>query len=354
MAKRRKSKAPKRRKPKAPKRPKPKIPDRRKRKPPKRRKSGASSSSYLSEVIRWKDGDTTKSDPFFILILNNITFEQPLDSNNFVADMSTGSTADRALFRDSAQYVKESLFGEGGREEKLLADSIYADKIRVWSIYVWGLPINGASSFVGETIISGSDYLLPRRDAVKAMLAYLGLNPDIVFLVSNSSSVHYAHSLATTDDDMRGGIPATYGGQTIYHRYYHNYPGMSAINTRSRSDLMTAAHEFGHSFSSYTNGHIADLYHDNPLQGFQFNRKDGRPIPNDFTVYQSTTYLSDKTRGALGGYPATWTSYHPEPKNAAQPALMDNYHNTTLPKKCLHDKITKAYILDRIVAKVTR
>ena len=63
-----------RRKPKAPKRPKPKTPKR-----PKPKASGASSSSsYLSEVIRWKDGDTTKSDPFFILILNNITFEQPI------------------------------------------------------------------------------------------------------------------------------------------------------------------------------------------------------------------------------------------------------------------------------------
>ena len=118
---------------------------------------------------------------------------------------------------------------------------------------------------------------------------------------------------------------------------------------------MTAAHEFGHSFSSYTNGHIADLYHDRHLQGFQFNRKDGRPIPNDFAVYQGTTYLSDQTRGwADGGYPATWTSYHPEPTNAAQPALMDQYHAATRPKKCLHDKITKAYILDRIVAKVSR
>jgi hypothetical protein len=33
---------------------------------------------------------------------------------------------------------------------------------------------------------------------------------------------------------------------------------------------------------------------------------------------------------------------------------MDDYHNTSLPKRCLHDKITKAYILDRIAAKVSR
>jgi len=349
----------KRRKPKLPKRRKPKIPDRRKPKPPKRKPTGAS-SNYTAEVIRWKDGDTTKSDPFFILILNNITFEKPIGSNNFIADMSTGSTADRALFQDSAQYVKESLFGEGGRDEKLLADSIYADKIRVWSMYIWGLPINGASSFVGEDIISGSDYLLPRRDAVTAMLAYLGLNPDIVFLVSNSPSVKYAHSLATTDDDTRGGIAVTYDGQPMYHRYYHIYPGMSAIHALSPAippaqTVMTAAHEFGHSFSSYSNGHIADLYHDRPLTGFQFNRKVGRPIPYDFAVYKTAPpYLSDQARGALGGYPATWTSYHPEPTNAAQPALMDNFPKASPLTKCVHDKITKAYILDRIAAKVLR
>lgn len=350
------------RRPKLPKRHKPKIPDRRKPKPPKRRKStgsGASpSNSYNSEICRWKDGDTTKSDPFFILVLNNIAFEKPLDSNNFVADMSTGSTADRALFRDSAQYVKESLFGEGGRDEKLLADSIYADKIRVWSMYIWGLPINGTNSFVGESIINGSDYLLPRREAVKAMLAYLGLNPDIVFLVSNSPSVKYAHSLATTDDDTRGGVAATYDGQTMCHRYYHIYPGMSAIHALSPAipparTVMTAAHEFGHSFSSYSNGHIADLYHDRPLTGFQFNRKVGRPIPYDFAVYQGPTYLSDQTR-AWNPYPPTWTSYNPEPTNAAQPALMDDFPKASPPTKSVHDKITKAYILDRIAAKVSR
>src|SRR5262249_4912460 len=55
-------------------------------------------NSYSSDVIRWKDGDTTKSDPFFILVLNNIAFEQPLDSNNFVGlDGRSGSVSEQRL-----------------------------------------------------------------------------------------------------------------------------------------------------------------------------------------------------------------------------------------------------------------
>ena len=33
---------------------------------------------------------------------------------------------------------------------------------------------------------------------------------------------------------------------------------------------------------------------------------------------------------------------------------MDDYHNTTEPMSCLHDKLTKAYIMDKIAAKVSR
>jgi hypothetical protein len=321
----------------------------------KRRKpkssSAAVSNRFSSEVIRWREGDTSKADPVFILILNNIAFEEPLGSNNFIPDMWSGSTANRALFETSAEYVNKNLFGEvSGQAEKLLADSPHAQKIKLWSMYVWGLPINSASSLVGEHPVRGSDALLPRRDAVVAMLAYLGLNPDIVFLVTDSSYTR-AWSIATTDDDSRGGVAATYDGATIYHRFYHKIPGMSAINTRSST--MTAAHELGHAFSSFTNGHIADLYVDGG-GCVGFNRKYGRPIPNDFAGYQAATYVSDPTRAANGGYESGWTSYHPEPTDPSEPALMDDYHYTTLPMLCLHDKITKAYILDRIAAKVSR
>src|SRR3954468_8768298 len=104
-----------------------------------------------SEIIRWRNGDTSKADPFFILVINNIALERPLNSNKFVADMSTGTPADRKKFAAVAQYVDKNLFGQlPNQAEKLLSDSPHSAKIRLWSIYLWGLAPNGASALVGE------------------------------------------------------------------------------------------------------------------------------------------------------------------------------------------------------------
>jgi len=100
----------------------------------KHRKRGKTSQSSLpvsfsADIVRWQDGDTTKPDPLFILIVNNIALERPLDSNNFVADMSTGSKAEKKLFNKTAKYIKKNLFGEEpGQAEKLLADSPHSQK----------------------------------------------------------------------------------------------------------------------------------------------------------------------------------------------------------------------------------
>ena len=311
------------------------------------------SASYSSDVIRWKNGDTTKADPFFILVINNIALERPFGSNSFVADMSTGSNANRALFAKTAEYIKKNLFGEmPGQAEKLLADSPHSAKIKLWSVYVWGLPANGTASLVGEHRIKGTNLLKPRRNAVVSMLAYLGLSPDIVFVVSDSQLFWRASAIPTTDDDTRAGIAATYDGGTMFHRFHSKFPGIVAINTSA--DTMTAAHEFGHAFSSFTNGHVSDLYVDaDEYVGPQFNRKVGRPIPNNFATYQGRAYASDKKRDGLG-YEPGWTAFHSELVDPTQPAIMDDYNNTTKPMSCLHDKMTKAYIMDRIAAKVSR
>jgi hypothetical protein len=315
----------------------------------KRRKQSKVSfpTRFSSDIIRWTDGDTSKSDPFFILVINNVALERPFGSNNFVADMSTGSSADRALFTDTAEYIKKNLFGEmPGQAEKLLSASPHSKKIKFWSMYVWGLPPNRATSLVGTV---GGDIIKPRRDAVIRMLADIGMNPDIVFIVTNSRTHDRSWSIGTTDDDTRGGIKARYDGRKITHRFYHKFPGMVAIHVDA--DEMTAAHEFGHAFSSYTNGFICDLYVDGDVQ---FNRKVGRPLPNKFADYKGKTYRSDRMRAALGGYPPHWRSYHSELADSVRAALMDNFFWATKPMLSLHDKITKAYIMDRIAAKVSR
>ena len=194
-----------------------------------------------------------EANPSFILVINNIALERPFGSGNLVSDMSTGSTADRAGFANAAEYIKKNLFGElNGQAEKLLAIA-HSSKIKFLSMYVWDFPVNSASSLVGEFGLHLSDAIKPRRDGVVSMLTHVGLSPDIVFIVTKSP-YDRATSIPTTDDDKRGGIPATYDGKKITHRYYNKIPGMVAINVVN--DTMTPAHEFGHAFSSFTNGHI--------------------------------------------------------------------------------------------------
>lgn len=305
-----------------------------------------------AETIRWQIGDTAKINPFFILVLNNIALERPFGSNNFVPDLIApgNSTTDKGPFTDQAEYIYQNLFGKlPGQADKILSDSPHAVKIKFWSIYVWGLGPNETTALIGEDGAPSSRIMIPRRDAIKRMLAHLALDPDIVFVVTKSPTHNRAAAYGTTDNDNLGGISATYDGRPMVHRYFHNIPGMAAMHTTSHG--LTAAHEFGHAFSSYTNGFITDLYVDGDTQ---FNRKVGRPIPDDFCNYNGITYHSDKTRGGLG-YPGNWNSYHPELVDATHPALMDNFKSPNdRALTSLHDKLTKAYILDRVIAKVTR
>ena len=305
---------------------------------------------FRSETIIWRPGDPTRKDAFFILVINNPALERPWNSGNFVPDMVGGAgSADRNLFTASARNFIDNLFGNTpGQAEKLLSDSPHVNKIKVASMYVWGLAPGNATALIGEEDFTGTDIVVPRRDVVPAMLRSLNVNPDIVFIVSNSPTHMRASAYGTTDNDARGGDPFTYDGQRLFHRYFHTIPGMAGMHTTS--DALTAAHEFGHAFSSYTNGFVTDLYVDGSAD---FNRKTGRPIPNVFATYKGVAYASDKTRDGLG-YPEDWISYHPGLVDPSQPALMDNYYFSDGYVTSKHDRITKRYTLDRIEAKVFR
>ena len=305
---------------------------------------------FSSETINWRPGDPTRKDAFFILILNNPALQRPLGYPNYVPDLVGGPAShDRNLFTTQARYIVDNLFGKSpGQLEKLLNDSPYASKIKVSSMYVWGLVPSDATALIGEEDYSGTGIIVPRRDQVPPMLRYLGVNPDIVFIVSNSPTHARASAYGTTDDDARAGDPFTYDASRMYHRYFHIVPGMAAMHTTSAA--LTAAHEFGHAFSSYTNGFITDLYVDSAPA---FNCKVGRPVPNTFATYKGVAYPSDKVRDSLG-YPEDWLSYHPGLVDAARPALMDNFFYSENGITSRHDRITKRYTLDRVEAKVFR
>lgn len=314
--------------------------------------AGMAPRSFSAETIRWQGGDAGKSNPLFILVLNNIALERPLGSKKFVPDLAApgNSTVDKGQFTTQAEYIYRNLFGKlPGQVDKVLALSPHAAKIKFHSAYVWGLQANAATCLIEEDGTPGSTIISPRRSAVQAMLAYLGLDPDIIFIVSKSETHNRASAFGTTDNDSLGGVATTYDGRAITQRYFHAIPGMAAMHISSSGQ--TAAHEFGHAFSSYSNGFITDLYVDGNAQ---FNRKNGRPIPSSFCNYGGHSYQSDISRDGIG-YPANWTSYHSELNDVSRPALMDDFWKATGgPMTAQHDKLTRAYYLDRIAAKVAR
>lgn len=173
----------------------------------------------------------------------------------------------------------------------------------------------------------------------------------MAYAVTKSPTHTRASAWFTTDDDLRGGVPFMLDGVPLTHRYYHVIPGTIALPV-SRTSL-TALHEFGHALSSYSNGSIVDLYVDD---GTGVNNKIGRPIPPDFTTYNGIVVPSDPTRDSLG-YPATWRSYHAALDDPAYPAIMDNYWlagGGTTPEACQHDQITRQFLRDRLLAKISR
>lgn len=303
-----------------------------------------------TETIEWQKGNTAKPNPFFILILNNPALERPEGSGAFVPDMPGTSAADRAALKATAKYIFENLFGLlPGQIDKVLALSPHANEIRVVSMCIPTTAVGNATALVAEDDLEGSSILVARRNQAHAFARAQGLDPDILFLVSQSPTHTRATAYGTTDDDARPGNAFQYDGRNLSHRHFHRIPGMSAVHTTVGG--MTPVHEFGHAFSSYTNGFVTDLYVDGNAE---FNRKVGRPIPARFATYNGVAYSSDTIRDGLG-YPVSWQSYHSELIDPSRPAIMDNYWAAAGgPLTCQHDRLTRAYTLDRVRAKATR
>jgi hypothetical protein len=121
---------------------------------------------------------------------------------------------------------------------------------------------------------------------------------------------------------------------------------------------MTALHEFGHGASDFTNGSVVDLYVDGAAGGFSPNKKFRAqatdPVPTDFATFNGVDYPSDPSRDAIG-YPATWTSYHPQLIDGTRPNLMDNFWlSFDTPRRCRLDRLTYDWLRDRLLAKLGR
>lgn len=287
-------------------------------------------------------GNTAKPHPYTIVFAANPVLKET--TGTLIADPITGM---RSAFDACVQFAVDCLFGRlPSQGESFLNDPAIAPNIRIVSLFETGLPVSDANSLVEE--LTFGQLVAPRRDRYAPYLATHSLTADVAFAISASARFSRASAFGTTDDTTLGATPFTLDGRTLQHWHFPAILGTVALHESARS--LTPAHEFGHAASSYNSGYITDLYVPNAVP--QFNVRIGRPIINPFATYNGTPFSSDPTRDSLGY--GSWNSYHPELLVPTAPALMDNYTTQANPLVCCHDKITRAYLRDRLLAKISR
>jgi hypothetical protein len=297
-----------------------------------------------------RPGDSSKPDPYTIVIVANPALEKGEDSDKFEADPITKQQSE---FDDCASYINRCLFGElEGQRERFLSNPSVRDRIKVVSLFVTGLRSTSDNSLITRD----HGLLIARRNNFVQFLSRYSLSADVAFAISASKHHKGASAWATTDDASRSGVEFTLDGRRYFHRHHCRIPGTVAMH--AESDSLTAAHEFGHASSSYSDGYLSDIYvdlHDEDVHKPVINKRWGRPIPDQFCTYDDSSYRSDQKRDGLG-YPAAWKSYHCELSDPELPAIMDNYTAAADERadECQHDRITRQFLLDRIRAKCAR
>jgi hypothetical protein len=299
----------------------------------------------MISVIR--ECELVKDNPFTIAIIANPALEAPWNSGVFAADPIMQSSAS---FDSACQYIDASLSGNlPNQRERFIAEAGLLPFMRIVSIFDDSLDARDSNSLIAQDGVS--NLLVPRRTVFGPFLAKYGLSVvDLAYAVSGSISHTRAAAWFTSDNDAGPGVPFVLDGVTKAHRLYNLIPGTIALH--NTSSALTALHEFGHALSSYSNGTIQDLYVDGDIG---VNNKHGRPIPNNYGDYNINRYVCDLTRGGIG-YPADWASYHCELIDSSYPAVMDNYWQAAdgVPERCIHDAITRQFLIDRILAKMSR
>lgn len=289
-------------------------------------------------------GDATKATPYTIAIVANPALETSTGSGAFVDDPIL---LDLGRFEQAAQYTCDVLFGRlVGQAEQLLADPAIGPNIRVVTVYDAGRQAADADALVSQFPPNIAE---PRRDKFVAFLARYGIAADVAFAITASPTHDRASAWFTSEDTTRGGVGFTLDGVAMTHYYFPSVPGTVALPASSHS--MTGLHEFGHASSSFTVGQVVDQYVDGSPG---LNNKKGRPIPSKFGTLDAATFGTDPVRDGLG-YPAGWQSYHPALTDPAVPSLMDNYwQSPTVPEACVFDTITRRFLRDRLLAKLSR
>jgi len=253
--------------------------------------------------------------------------------------------ANRALYQATVAQCMQQLLAV---TEDVLTRGDLDSKIRFVSVFHDNMPADPANTLAEEL---APNIIMPVRNAIQPFLKRHDETADVAFVISDHPTHTRASAYATTDRSGSS-ISYTFDGDRRVHGKYARIPGTAALHIALNQ--LTTLHEFGHAASDYSNGHITDLYDDAGTgTTFTINKKfkaaAGDAVPDEFATYQRNSYLSDPSRDGLN-YPADWTSYHPALIDAARPNLMDAYNS----QRCRLDRLTYAWLRDRLSAKVNR
>lgn len=291
-----------------------------------------------------RPGDINKANPFTVCLVGNPFLEAPRDSGQLMPDPVMQA---KPQFDRTVQYIQDALFCRlPNQVEPALSDPRLAANVRVVEIWEPNLPKLPENALVAQDY--ASDQLWSRRLVCRDFVRARDVEADVIFAISASRSHTRATTWYATDDDGAGGVAFLYDQQQRQHCFETLVPGCVALHVSAES--LTALHEFHHAMSSYTNGALVDLYVESPPE---INCKRGRPIPQLFVIYNGHQYTSDQNRDS-SGYPPGSQRYHSEPIDATRMVVMDNYWNSNPSEACANDRLTRQFVLDRILAKMAR
>jgi hypothetical protein len=259
--------------------------------------------------------------------------------------------SDRPAYHAFVAYCLQNLLTV---TEEVLRQNDMDRNFRLVSIFDETRTPSAATSLVHEI---APNLMETRRAQLAGFLSGYGAEADVVMIAHGSTTHDRATAWFTSDDTARAGTAFTYDGVARTHRHFWTVPGSAAIPTSVDTTGLTPLHEFGHASSDFTDGMVIDLYVDDTRAGFVVNKKMRAQatdaVPTTFATYNGTTYDADQSRDGLG-YPAGWRSYHPELVDGTRPNMMDNYWQTPEHQRCRLDRLTYAWLSDRLRAKVNR
>jgi hypothetical protein len=258
-------------------------------------------------------------------------------------------TTNRPSFHAEVSYAIDNLLRSS---EDVLRNGGQDKSIQFVTIFDSTRPAIDQNALVQEDNIN---MISPRRELFKSLMGAYLVTADVSYAISGSATHTRASAFFTSDDASKPSVSFTYDGVSHTHGRFAAIPGTVALSTTSAS--LTALHEFGHAASDFGNGIIDDLYSDGLRAGLQINKK-GRakptdPVPAAFATYNAVSYNADSSRDSLG-YPIGWTTFYCELLDPTRPNVMDNYPLIADPRRCRLDRLTYAWLLDRLRAKINR